>query len=114
MGCLKCGANTADKQVFCDACLEVMQRYPVKPDTAVHIPHRDPAVHEKKPAPRREPTAGEQLAQLRRMIRWLIAVIAVLSVLLCLTGVLLIHTLNSDTVVNPIGKNYTTDNQQRP
>ena len=111
MGCLKCGAETDSGQVFCRACLEDMQQYPVKPDTAIQLPRRDEQHAEKAQAIRREPTAKEQVVRLRTAIKWLLAVIALLSVLLCLTGVLLIHTLNTQPADNNLGKNYTTDIQ---
>jgi hypothetical protein len=92
--------------------MDVMQRYPVKPDTAIQLPKREPA--EKKPAPRREPTAKQQLARLRSVNKGLLIMIAVLSVLLCVMGVMLIHTLNQPEAPSNIGRNYTTDAQQRP
>lgn len=109
MHCLKCGKDTMEKQVFCDGCLADMQKYPVKPGTAVHLPRRDPQPPEKKtPVHRREATPAEQNDRLRGMIRWLAAAIAVLSVLLLLTGSMLIHTLNNENISHVIGKNYTT------
>ena len=42
MYCLKCGRDTKSEQVFCNDCLAVMDAYPVKPDTAIHLPKRDP------------------------------------------------------------------------
>ncbi len=114
MGCLKCGGNTADKQVFCKDCLDVMQQYPVKQDTPIQLPAREYATHEKKATPRREQTPAEQLGLLRRMVKWLVAIIVLLSLLLSLTGMLLIHTLNAGTSSNTIGQNYTTDTRRRP
>ena len=115
MGCLKCGADTAKDQVFCDACQEEMKQYPVKPDTPVQLLPREAVIQElrvEEPLP--ETTLSQQLAQLRGVIRGLVAIIAILSVLLCATAVLLIRTLNQDTPVSNIGKNYTTDVQQAP
>lgn len=111
MDCLKCGVETANGQVFCQTCLEDMQQYPVRPDTAIQLPQRNDLHTEKHQVIHREPTAKEQVARLRSVIKWLLAVIALLSVLLCLTGVLLIHTLNTQPVDQNLGRNYTTDIQ---
>ncbi len=115
MQCLKCGKKTAGKQVFCKECLEVMQHYPVKPGIPVQLPQRGTRPSEKKQSPSlQEPTAAEQVLQLRTMIRWLLGVIAVLSVILLLTAGMLIHTLEQDKGSSSIGKNYTTDSATRP
>ena len=43
MQCMKCGLEIPDTQVFCDGCLEMMDKYPVKPGTPVNILPRKPA-----------------------------------------------------------------------
>lgn len=108
MNCLKCGKETSNGQVFCPDCQQVMQQYPVKPGTAIHLPHRDTAADKKQYDPRREPSRADTIAQLRRMIHWLTATVAVLSVLLLLTASMLIHTLDKNSAANTIGRNYTT------
>ena len=40
---MKCGLEIPDGQVFCDGCLEMMDKYPVKPGTPVNILPRKPA-----------------------------------------------------------------------
>lgn len=85
MNCMKCGRDIQEGQVFCDNCLEVMRRYPVKPNTAVQLPQRKeiPArgdhPHTRKSAPKRRqpPTAEEKLQTAMRFLRrilvlWLI------------------------------------------
>lgn len=108
MNCLKCGKETQEAQVFCGDCLQIMDSYPVAPGTAIHLPHRESAAQEKKPPRRRELTAAETISQLRGMIRWLTATVAILSVLLCLIAGLLIHTLDDPSGSGTIGRNYTT------
>ena len=109
MSCLRCGRATEEKQAFCDECLALMEKHPVKPGIAVHLPHREPSPQEKKPAVRhREPTPAEQVVRLRKVIRWLFAMIAVLSVLLLLTAGMLLHIMGKSPVAADIGKNYTT------
>ena len=116
MNCLKCGNETSNHQIFCDGCLEIMQRYPIKPGTAIHLPHRPAPTGEKKPHDkRRESEEKDPLVQLQGMIRWLTATIAVLSVLLLLTASMLIHTLDQESTQKNIGRNYTTsDSANRP
>lgn len=115
MSCLKCGKPTEEKQAFCGECLALMEKYPVKPGIAIHLPQRDSVPQEKKtPARHREPTAAEQAEHLRKMIRWLLGMIAVLSVLLVLTAGMLLHIMSKDTPAGNIGKNYTTNSGIQP
>lgn len=116
MNCLKCGKETADGQVFCADCQQIMQQYPVKPGTAIHLPHRDSVSADKKQHEKiRDASRADTVAQLRRMIHWLTATIAILSVLLLLTASMLIHTLNKENSANTIGRNYTTsDSANQP
>ncbi len=110
MNCLKCGKETQNNDVFCESCLQSAKAAPVRPGTAIHLPQREAPSQEKKPAPRRHiPTPAEQILQLRGTIRWLSIVVAVLSVVLCLTAAMLIHTLTTpaDTGAD-LGRNYTT------
>lgn len=115
MNCMKCGKETSGNQVFCDVCLESMQAYPVKPGTPVQLPPKRTPAQEKYTDPLdQEPTPAEQVRQLRRMIRWLTAIVAILSLLLCGTAVMLLHTLEEPASTN-IGRNYTTiDSENRP
>ena len=43
MNCLKCGRETQEDNVFCQACLLEMQKYPVHADTVVLLPRRKDA-----------------------------------------------------------------------
>ena len=113
--CLKCGKKTEDRSVFCGECLAIMEQYPVKPGTVVHLLRRQPLWDAKAASDFEEVNPSEQLAHQRSMIRWLTAVIAGLSVLLLLTAVLLIHTLDKDQPIPVIGRNYTTSTSaQKP
>ncbi len=105
--CLKCGKETRASAVFCAACLEDMQRYPVKPGTVVHLPRRPAVV---KAEPQLEDDVHITLLQRqRRLMRWMVGAIAALSVTLLLTGGLLLHTLQEQNAVPAIGRNYTTN-----
>ena len=109
MGCLKCGRETQQAQVFCPVCQEAMQKYPVKPGTVIHLPQRDATPVEKPlPAEQWEERPSDQLPKLRRLTRWLTATIALLSILLCIATGMLVHTLNMNAAASTIGRNYTT------
>lgn len=111
MNCMKCGREVTEGQVFCPDCLKVMEAYPVKPDVVVHIPQRAPRSAEKK---HRTPTPKEQIVQLHRTVRWLMLTTMVLAVVLMLTAAMLLHQLEkaSSPAGGPLGRNYTTSQQQ--
>ena len=88
MNCMKCGKKTKDTQVFCDACLEVMAQYPVKPDVHVQLPNRSPA---KKASYKRPPSAEEKIARLRSRIKRLKVLILLLTVLLSIVSATLVY-----------------------
>ena len=108
--CLKCGKKVEDRAVFCEECLNVMEQYPVKPGTVVHILCRPPRTENKAIDSFDQSAQTELLSQQRSMIRWLTAAIALLSVLLVITAVLLLHTLDNQQTLPAIGRNYTTGN----
>lgn len=111
MNCLRCGKDTACQQVFCTACLESMQAYPVKPDTAILLPDRQAYIRERQQAERRwEPTLEEQLQQQRRTIRTLLVTVVALSVFLGLMAGLLLYTVKDPSpaaYAKNLGRNYT-------
>lgn len=111
VNCMKCGVEVPETQVFCDHCLQVMEKYPVKPDTHVHLPKRsvsvDPA---KKPSKKkRAPTQEEVLSSLRlRVLRLRLAVV-VLIFLVCVLGGMLGLNLYQQYTQPVTGRNYTID-----
>ena len=115
MNCLKCGKETKDNQVFCEACLASMGQYPVKPDAAIHLPHTQPQPENKKQTLRRRALSlEEQLAQLKKLVRRLLWAVAVLLVVLGLTVGMLLHNILSEPETNTIGRNYTTMDSTAP
>ena len=111
MNCMKCGAKIPEDQVFCDHCLSVMDRYPVKPDAHIHLPKRaalpDPA---KKPSKKkRAPTPEEQIATLRMKVLRLRLLAVVLAFLVCLIGSALTMMLLQQYPTPNAGRNYTID-----
>lgn len=93
MACMKCGRPTEDTQAFCPECLDVMARYPVKKDIAVHIPKRKVAMD--RLAQQWENPSQKALQQQRLTIRILTAGIILLSLLLCVTAGMLVYTLQN-------------------
>ncbi len=83
MACLKCGKKTKDEQSFCPHCLEIMERYPVKPDVHVQLPNRPAAAERKKPLRKRRMLTYEEATVLwRTRTRWLAALVLLLALLL--------------------------------
>ena len=109
MYCLKCGRDTESSQIFCDRCLQVMAENPVKPGTAILLPHQMTQEPSKKQPRRRRPmTPEEQICHLSRTVRRLGFLVAVVSLLLCLVAGMLVHTLLQRPVTpGEMGRNYT-------
>ena len=74
MSCMKCGRDIEEGQVFCNSCLEVMAKYPVKPGIAIQLPSKKDSLVPKKAAPKRRqpPTPEEQIRRLKKRIRRLV------------------------------------------
>ena len=109
--CLKCGIEIKERSAFCPKCLAVLDAYPVKPGTVVHLLPR-PKRTELKADAFQESEEKARLAVMRRRVRWLVAVTLVLSALLLLSTGLLAESIMSKPETPPIGRNYTTT--QRP
>lgn len=104
MACLKCGRDTEGS--FCADCLAQMSRYPVRPNTAVHLPRRTETakrvVHKKV-----EVSAEEQIPVLKGKIRrlWIVVVILVLII----AGICAGCFLYLESTKRPLpGQNYST------
>ena len=104
---MKCGRDTVDDHVFCDSCQQNMERHPIAPGTAVHLPHR--AATPKKAAPRKRAIPlEEQIANLRRSLRRTRTFAVILLVILAMTAAILLREVT--TLDAPIiGQNYTID-----
>ena len=97
MNCMKCGAETPEGQVFCDHCLSVMEDYPIKPDTRIHLPKRDDPVEAPKRSPRKKRlTQEEQISALRLKVLRLRLTAVILALLLCVAGVILGQKMYKD------------------
>ena len=108
MDCMKCGRTIEQGNVFCEGCLETMDKYPVSPGTPIKLPRRTTSAP-KKPASRRRTLSHEELVTVqRRTIKrlWL----ALVCALVCL-GVsiaFMIHFAQNQETAPNIGQNYST------
>ena len=111
MDCLRCGTQTPENQVFCDHCLSVMARSPVKPGTPVNLPKRvlTADAPKKTAKKKRTPSSEEQISALRLKVLRLRLVVAILVLLLCLSGFFLVRSLVQDYTTPETGRNYTID-----
>lgn len=78
MVCMKCGSRMETEQAFCQECLLEMEKYPVKPGTAVQLPIRKEApVVRKNVSRRRSISPEEQLVKLKKRVLTLSIALAV-------------------------------------
>ena len=106
MNCMKCGRETENEQVFCQDCLQVMEKFPVRPGTVVLLPRRrEPSVI-KKVVKRHIPNAEEQLKILRKRVTTL-----TILLILCIAAIVLMFKPTMHYVLDEhveIGQNYST------
>ena len=110
MNCLKCGRKIENSGVFCDECLSVMEKYPVKQNVALQLPRRkDEPTAKKSSKKKHQLPLEDQVKQQKRMIRRMALLIGVLFVAVCLLmGWLIFEVLEPNAPKDNIGKNYTT------
>lgn len=109
MNCLRCGRETTEQQVFCDACLEHMSRHPVKSDTPIYLPVRKVGDAPKnKRRHRRERSAEETVVILRKRIRVLMILVVVLVMMFsaAVAGVWLAKKQGADLYIPDAGQNF--------
>ena len=108
MSCMKCGRDIAEGQVFCPECLAEMEKYPVKPETAIFLPQRKAVSPVKKAYAkfRQGPTPEEQIRSLRLWLRSLFLLLVVTLILLGLLAYPMIKELVERERLLP-GQNYT-------
>lgn len=108
VNCMKCGREMKEDAVFCEECLEHMERYPVPEHTLVYVPsEKDRAATKKHTTTHTVVSAEEQAKRFKReadMLRLLVILFALLSMFL---GVVSMETLNELKLTGLIGKNYT-------
>lgn len=119
MYCLRCGNETANEQVFCEKCLENMERHPIKPGTPVKLPNRELYPAPKKQTRRRSLTLEEQIIRLKVWSRTLFALLGAVSVVLAVFIWLYFQSANKAAEVpeSSKGTNYSVvvnDNGETP
>lgn len=109
MGCIKCGRDIEDGQVFCQSCLEVMAKYPVKPNIAIQLPSKKDAPAPKKSHSKRRqpPTPEEQILRLKRRVRTMVILWFITLCLLAATIYPTIQYFLGKPILLP-GQNYST------
>ncbi len=106
---MKCGVEISSGQVFCETCLEDMQRHPVKPDTPVVLPPKAFAPAAKRPNHHRPRRAEESAARLRIRLRVAAALCVLLSIALGLSIGYILHLRQQPAPETPDpGQNYST------
>ena len=111
MYCLKCGKDTGSAQIFCDECLQSMEKYPVKPGTPIHLHQREA----RKAAPRKHVMPLDvQVSHLQHKVRRLRILAILLVALLCFTAALLARAILSTPQPQgrALGQNYTIQTPQ--
>lgn len=106
MECMKCGRETREDAVFCEACLKEMDQYPVQTSTPVVIPKREE--FRRKAPVKKAPKPEEQIEGLNRTIRRLRRWVCFLSVLSALTSAALGYMIWSHWDDQELGSNYST------
>ena len=109
MNCMKCGRETEADAVFCEECLDHMERHPVPPNTLVYVPSdKDRAAVKKHTAAHPVVTAEEQVKRLNRRVHGLALMLMLALGTAIFFALLSLDTLHELSVSNFIGKNYTT------
>ena len=107
MGCMKCGRDLQDGQIFCGSCLEDMDRHPVKITAPVLIPARKALDSASRRPVRRKLSAEEQIRRLRRrnkVLSFLLALTLMLAIFFAYVSVL--HFMEEDRRLP--GQNYSS------
>lgn len=78
--CIKCGKELSTTRVFCEECLEVMERYPVPSGTPIFLNPRGTTA--KKSPGKKKLSPEEQVVKLKRRIKQLTAALVITTILL--------------------------------
>ena len=107
MGCLKCGRDVEEGQIFCHACLENMERCPVKPGTPISLPRPREEATARKASRLKLPLAPEeQVKRLRRRCRWVAGLAVLFLVASIVLGIVFLRHLRADQKPQR-GQNYS-------
>ena len=114
MNCLRCGRENQEDHVFCESCRKEMEKYPVRPGTAVMLPRKREEVSIKKTKRHVHPQVPleEQVRKLKKQRMWLI--IALLVIVTVLSGTFVIYSQKWNAKVPRPGQNYSTVDDLAP
>ena len=109
VNCMKCGRETKGDAVFCDDCLDHMERHPVPANTLVYVPtEKDRASVKKHSNLPPVVKAEEQVKRLTKKVHVLGLLLALFIGATVFFGLLSVDTLHELSVTKFIGKNYTS------
>ena len=109
VNCMKCGRETKEDAVFCEECLEHMDRHPVPPHTLVYVPsEKDRAAVKKHIVVHPVATAEDQIKRLNRKVQTLSLLLALAVGVAIFFGLLSADAIHELSVSDFMGKNYTT------
>lgn len=106
MECLRCRRETEEGHAFCPDCLSKMAKYPVEPNTVIHLPRRRAAVPVKKPTRRRSISAEERIARLEKRIRRMTIALFFWVALALILAAVVYYLYSGSTYV--VGQEYKT------
>lgn len=112
MNCLRCGREIPADQAFCPECLGEMDKYPVKPGTAIQLPKREEDPFTRRPARRVNITPEMQLARMKRRFRLISVILALLIFLAAGLGILGGAVLERRRAASHMGQNYSTSAEE--
>lgn len=115
MQCLKCSREIPAGDVFCGDCLMDMEKYPVKPGTPVRIPRRQESAAQKKQAARRTAVPPEeQVKRLKRRLRLVSGLLALVLALGCAAALLGYNYIKKNRDKRLPGQNYSSVTSTAP
>lgn len=106
MGCMRCGRDVPGEQAFCEDCLLEMEKYPVKPGTAVMLPIRKETPAARKQSRRKVLPPEEQVKVLKRRVRGLTITLILTLLLAAALAIPAYQHLMEDHFLP--GQNYST------
>ena len=109
MNCMKCGTELKTSGVFCEECLAEMEKYPVKPNIKVVLPHRSaPTAPRKRSRRQKYTTPEEQIRHLKKVRNRLVVLLLVAFLALCIAGANILRLMDISVKDFDIGQNYET------
>ena len=115
MNCMKCGREIPLAQAFCKECLADMEQFPVKPGTPIQLPAPNAVTPHRRPShPRKVKKPEEQLARLRKLVKFQTLTLLVVVLLLILSTLYYMWKLSPQEPTLHPGQNYSTAEPTKP